>query len=121
VAEPLLDQADRVPRPLPGIEGVEGALHDERLDEGADIVVDAPGDALVPDHAPPAADAVNLTLWERERRWKVPGRVVRVEDPSGSAGRRQFAVAFDEPLADACLRHSVLYVSRRRPELGGPA
>ena len=67
---------------------------------------------------PPSAGAVELRLSEEERRWEVPGRVVRVEEACAAAGRRKFAVAFDEPLADSCLRQSVLYVPRRRQSAG---
>jgi diguanylate cyclase (GGDEF)-like protein len=63
---------------------------------------------------------VELTLWEEDDRWSIAARVVRVEDRSAE-GWRTFAVAFDRPLPDPCLRRSVLYTPLAPPRAEGAA
>jgi len=65
------------------------------------------------------AGPVELTLWEDNESWRVPGRVVRVEEPQGREGRL-VAVAFDQPLPESCLQRSVLPSHPLRPHAGGP-
>jgi diguanylate cyclase (GGDEF)-like protein len=67
----------------------------------------------------PLAGAVELTLWEDNESWRVPGRVVRVEEPAGR-GARRVAVAFDQPLPENCLRRNVLASHPPRAQAGGP-
>ena len=66
------------------------------------------------------AGPVELTLWEDNDRWSIAARVVRVGDRSAE-GWRTFAVAFDRPLPDPCLRRSVLYKPEGRPQAEGAA
>lgn len=73
------------------------------------------GALLAGDSGDPPTGAVELTLWEESQRWSVAGRVVRVEGD----GTRRFAVAFDQPLSDRCLKRNVLYVAPGRPLAGG--
>jgi len=68
----------------------------------------------------PLNGPVELTLWEDNESWRVPGRVVRVEEPEGRAGRL-VAVAFDRPLPESCLRRNVQASQPARQQFGGPA
>jgi len=67
----------------------------------------------------PPAGAVELTLWEDNESWRVPGRVVRVEESAEREGRL-VAVAFDHPLPEICLQRSVLASQPSRSHAGGP-
>jgi diguanylate cyclase (GGDEF)-like protein len=68
----------------------------------------------------PPAGPLELTLWEEDESWTIAGRVIRVEEPPSASGERQFAVAFDRPLPDICLRRSAYFASpaRLRAESG---
>lgn len=67
----------------------------------------------------PPDGAVELTLWEDNESWRVPGRVVRVEEPAGRGGRL-VAVAFDSPLPESCLRRNVMANQPLRAQAGAP-
>jgi diguanylate cyclase (GGDEF)-like protein len=81
------------------------------LSRGGALLEAGPEDSL--------AGAVELTLWEDNESWRVPGRIVRVEEPAGRSGRL-VAVAFDRPLPENCLRRSVMASQLARPHAGGP-
>jgi diguanylate cyclase (GGDEF)-like protein len=66
----------------------------------------------------PLSGVVELTLWEDNESWRVPGRVVRVEESAGRTSRL-VAVAFDRPLPETCLRRSVQASQPQRPQAGG--
>ena len=69
----------------------------------------------------PPSGPVELTLWEEDESWTVAGRVIRVEAQPSASGERQFAVAFDRPLPDICLRRSAYFASRAGQRVGSGA
>jgi len=61
---------------------------------------------------------VELMFWGEDDTWTAPGRVVRVEEDTALGRGRLVAVAFDRPLPDERLRHSVMHASASRPREG---